>query len=216
MLAGMEQVLAGVPDVTIVGLVPDSTQLVELLCHKVVDVVVTDFSMPHGRYGDGIALLRFLRRRFPQIRLVLLTGVESPGLLRSAVDIGVSAVVGKADHHDCLEEAIRAARANSVYLSPWVRQLMEQADAEKPESGGRALSARESEVLRMFAEGLSLAEIGARVGRSRKTVGVQKLSALKKLGLQGDVDIFQYAIANGMIQASQVAGKEAADNDDIG
>lgn len=214
LLAGAEQVLAKVPDVTIMGLASDSTQLVELLGHQVVDVVVADFSMPQGRYGDGITLLRFLRRRFPQVRLALLTSAENPQLLRGAMDVGVSAIVSKADHYDCLEEAIRAAYANRTYLSPHARQLVDQAEVEDAKSGAAHLSKREAEVLRMFAEGLSLTEIGERVGRSPKTISTQKLSAMKKLGLRGDRDIFQYAITNGLIQASQASRKDATSADE--
>lgn len=213
LLAGMQSVLAGVRDITIVDLVRDSTQLVDLLGRSVVDVVVTDFSMPQGRYGDGLTLLRFLRQRFPQIPLVLLTSVENPQLLRSVVNMGVMAVVSKADDFACLEPAIRAARSRRTYLSPVVEKMIGTPDEDARSDVDKRLSKREVEVLRMFAEGLNLAEIGERVGRSRKTVSTQKLAAMKKLGLGSDADIFQYAISKGMIQASGVSRKDAMDAD---
>lgn len=214
LLAGMEHMLSGVRDMTVAGLVRDSTGLVELLGRQAVEVVVTDFSMPKGRYGDGIALLRFLGRRFPQVRRVVLTGVESPWVLRSVLDIGVRVIVSKADPHDCLEVAIRAAHGGRDYLSPEAARLVEQAQGEEAVETGGKLTKRETEVLRMFAEGLSVAEIGARVGRSRKTVSTQKMSAMRKLGLERDVDVFQYAMAHGLIQASQQSRSHAASGED--
>jgi two-component system capsular synthesis response regulator RcsB len=68
-----------------------------------------------------------------------------------------------------------------------------------------ALSKRESEVLRMFAEGLSVMQIAQRVGRSRKTISTQKIAAMRKLGLQRDAEIFEYALTHGLVQASQNA-----------
>jgi two-component system, NarL family, capsular synthesis sensor histidine kinase RcsC len=121
------------------------------------------------------------------------------------LDVDVEVIVSKADHYDCLEVAIMRASAREAYLSPLVQGLVERAVAERYESSGVHLTKREAEVLRMYAEGFSVAEISAKVGRSRKTIGTQKKAAMRKLGLRRDVDIFQYAMANGLIQAAQVS-----------
>src|SRR5690348_10317816 len=100
LLSGMDHMLAGIPDIDVAGLASNSTELVELLERQVsVDVVVTDFSMPHGRHGDGITLLRLLGRRYPKLRRVVLTGVESSWILRSILDVHVSVIVSKTDPH---------------------------------------------------------------------------------------------------------------------
>ncbi|MET3654780.1 response regulator transcription factor [Dyella japonica] len=212
LLAGMGELLAGAQGMTIAGLVRDSTELVRLLGSQLVDVVLTDFSMPHGRFGDGIALLRFLQRRFPQIKLALFTGVESPSLLQSVIDIRVSVIVSKVDSLACLEPAIRAAYANDTYLSPRVVKLLAQSAGRQVTEAAPTLSKRESEVLRMFAEGMSLKEIGVRVGRSPKTISAQKSSAMKKLDLTSDAEIFKYAIVHGLVPASQASLKDALDS----
>ena len=213
LLAGMEHMLGPVADIQIVGLAADSTGMIELLGQQPVDVVVADFSMPKGRYGDGIALLRFLARRFPQVRRIVLTGVENPWVLRSILDVGVQVIVSKSDPHLHLEHAIRCALAGQAFLSPAIEQLLARhpVDALAPTQG--QLTKRESEVLRMFAEGFSVAEIGDRVGRSRKTISTQKMAAMRKLGLARDGDIFRYAISSGLVQASQVSRGHAGDDD---
>ncbi|WP_312236788.1 response regulator [Stenotrophomonas sp.] len=213
LLAGMEHMLAPVADIQIVGLAADSTAMVDLLASQQVDVVVADFSMPQGRYGDGIALLRFLARRFPQVRRLVLTGVENPWVLRSILEIDVDVIVSKTDPHLHLEHAIRCAVAGQPFLSPVIQRLLEQLPASGDADAQGTLTKRESEVLRMFAEGLSVAEIGERVGRSRKTISTQKMSAMRKLGLARDGDIFRYAISTGLVQASQVSRSNAGDGD---
>ncbi|MBD8643309.1 response regulator transcription factor [Stenotrophomonas sp. CFBP 13724] len=209
LLAGITHLLQSEADIEVVGVVKDSTALVALVSGQEVDVVVTDFSMPHGQYGDGIAMLRFLHRRFPQTRLVVLTGMESPLVLNNILAAGVECIVSKSDPIEEVLPALRMAWAQGGYLSPQVRaRLVPEAGADDE---GQPLSKREKEVLRMYAEGLSVIEIAARIGRSRKTISTQKVAAMRKLGLATDADVFQYAIAHGLVNASQQARANAAE-----
>ena len=64
------------------------------------------------------------------------------------------------------------------------------------------LSKRETDVVRLLAEGLTASEIAGRMGRSRKTISTQKVSAMRKLGLGTDMELFRYALANGLIRAA--------------
>lgn len=209
LLAGMEHLLQSRPGLVVAGLVKNSTALVELVSSTSVDVVVTDFSMPHGRYGDGIAMLRFLQRRFPKIHLVVLTGTESPLVLANIQAAGIRCIISKADPLVHLLPALQAACNDGSYVSPEVHRLL--AGAATRDVPGASLSKRESEVLRMYAEGLSVIEIAVRIGRSRKTVSTQKIAAMRKLGLGTDAEVFQYAIAHGLVNASQLARAKASD-----
>jgi two-component system capsular synthesis response regulator RcsB len=205
LLAGMEHLLQAEPDLAIAGLVRDSTELVDLLSRTPVDVAVCDFSMPNGRYGDGVTLLRFLQRRFPALHLVVLTGMESPMVLRSIQRAGVSCIVSKSDPLEQLVPAVHAASRRQAFISAEVARLIVEDDPHDDVQEVEALSKRESEVLRMFAEGLSVMQIAERVGRSRKTISTQKIAAMRKLGLQRDAEIFEYALTHGLVQASQNA-----------
>jgi two-component system, NarL family, captular synthesis response regulator RcsB len=213
LLAGMEHLLSGFDGIEVIGLVTDSTALVDLLGKSACDVVVTDFSMPNGRYGDGLALLKFLQRRFPKLQRVVLTGVESPDVLTSILDIGVRAVLSKADDLHHLESAIRTAHLDQIYLSPTAQRIVATALARVPDASDNRLSKRETEVLRLYAEGLSVSQIGARNGRSSKTISAQKMTAMKKLNLKNDADIFRYARANGLVQSSETSRESAKGSD---
>lgn len=210
LLAGMEHLLQAAPGLVVAGLVRDSTELVDLLSRTPVDVAVCDFSMPNGRYGDGVTLLRFLQRRFPSLRLVVLTGMESPLVLRSIQKAGVSCIVSKSDPLEQLLPAVEAASQGQSFISAEIARLVVEDGEQGDVRDAEALSKRESEVLRMFAEGLSVLQIAERVGRSRKTISTQKIAAMRKLGLQRDADIFEYALAHGLVQASQNARAGAA------
>ena len=211
-LAGIEYILLGADDFRVIGLAASSTELVELLSRQACDVVVTDYSMPGGRYGDGISLFGFLMRRFPKVRLVALTGLENPSVLEGILAAGVTVIVAKADDPEYLHEAVRVAHAGGAYASPSIRRLLDN-EAPSPQGvAGAVLSRRETEVVRLFAEGLTVSDIGERVGRSRKTISVQKMAAMKKLGLKSDIDLFRYALANGLIRASGGPGRGASDD----
>lgn len=208
-LAGVREALGSERGIRVVAGATDSTALVDALSKLPVDVAVTDFSMPGGKYGDGVALIGFLRRRFPTVPLVVLTGVGGGQVLASIRSAGVAGIVAKADPISELAAAIRAAKSGTPYLSPDIQQqLAGQVDASEV-----ALTKREAEVLRLIAEGLSATEIAAQLQRSRQTISTQKSSAMRKLGLHRTAEIFEYAVRTGVVSASQAMRARRADDD---
>jgi two-component system, NarL family, captular synthesis response regulator RcsB len=218
LLAGMEHLMSRFRDISLIGTVTNSTELVDLLGKSPCDVVVTDFSMPHGRYGDGLSLLRFLKRRFPATSLVVLTSIENSAVMQGILDVGAVGIVSKSDDLEHVETAIRMAHAGDRYFSPTVVKILDEVVAETSDAQPLVqLSKRETEVLRLYAEGLTVSEIGVRAGRSSKTISAQKMAAMKKLGLQHDADIFKYALAHGLVSASQTSRQKARQIDeDVG
>jgi len=197
-LAGVRESLASEPGIEIVATAGDSTALVEALSKHSVDVAVTDFSMPGGEYGDGVAMLGFLRRRFPKLPLVVLTSISGAQVLAGIGRTGVNCIVGKIDPIAELTHAIQAAQRHDGYLSG---SIVEQLDKTRDV----ALTKREIEVLRMIAQGMTQKEIAGQLKRSRQTVSTQKHSAMRKLGLERTSEIFDYALEQGLVSASQVA-----------
>lgn len=209
-LAGVREALGREPDIRVVAAAEDSTALVDALSKLPVDVAVTDFSMPGGTYGDGVALIGFLRRRFPNVPLVVLTGIGGGQVLAAIRRAGVACIVAKADPAGELTAAIRAAKAGGGYLSAGIQQqLAGQAGTDEV-----VLTKRESEVLRLLAEGLTQCEIAAQLQRSRQTISTQKASAMRKLGLKRSAEIFEYAVRTGVVSASQAMRARRADDDD--
>lgn len=208
-LAGFTQMLSAIPELQLVAAVSDSSALVEALSYQEADVAVTDFSMPGGQFGDGLVLLGFLQRRFPQLPLVVLTGMESPAALASIRSAGICRIVSKADPAQEIADAVVAAAAGEPYLSASIQAALQQV-------APNVLSQREGEVLRMLAEGMSVVQIAARLQRSQQTISAQKSSAMKKLGLTSAAEFFDYAVASGLVQASQatrgLAGRRREDS----
>lgn len=206
-LAGMVEALSSDPSTVVIGAAEDSSALLELLGKNEVDVVVTDYSMPGGEFGDGISLIGFLQRRFPGLPLVVLTGIEGPHVLTSMVRAGVNCIVSKSDASQDVLQAIVCAVNGQTFHSPSIAaRLKHLASIEKS-----PLTQREAEVLRLFAEGLSLGDIAARLQRSRQTISTQKGSAMRKLGMRNNNEIYLYAINHDWVSTSQATRDAAGD-----
>ncbi len=204
-LLGVRHALDAFEDLLLVGQASESTGLVETLQRVPVDVVVTDLSMPGGRYGDGLALIGYLRRHFPTLRIVVLTMLGNGALLRRLFEAGTAGVVGKCDELAHIGLAVRHAMQGGRYVSPSLDAALERSGARNGRPTRRlSLSPREIEVVRLFAAGLSLSEIAARHHRSIKTVSSHKISALRKLGLACDAELIEYARANGLAHRGMV------------
>jgi two-component system capsular synthesis response regulator RcsB len=170
--------------------------------------------MPGGQYGDGLPLIGYLRRNFADVRIVVLTMLENPALLRRLGEMGVIAVVHKSDDLSHIALAVQQVSRGLEYMSPQVRDALESL---RINSGGRSdevmLSRRELEVVRLFVSGLTIKEISERLNRSIKTISTQKNSAMRKLGLERDSELFQYAQSNGLSNLSARAPDEAEKTD---
>ncbi|MBN3787636.1 response regulator [Burkholderia sp. Ac-20353] len=187
---GMSQALSGSSTVKLVGTVSNSTDLVAALDESPSDVLVLDYVMPGGKYGDGLSLLSFLQRRYPALHLVTITMIDNPNVLHAIRRQGVGCILSKSDAISHLVGAVHAAYVGANYLSPFVKKLIDDTEATQ---AARVLTAREIEVVRLYCAGYTVGEIATQLHRSKQTISSQKSSAMKKLGIVRDVDLIRYA-----------------------
>jgi two-component system capsular synthesis response regulator RcsB len=175
------------------------------------DVLVTDLAMPGGQYGDGLQLIDYLRRNFPNLPIVVLTMLANPALLKRLRDLGVTSVVNKSDDLSHIALAVQHVGRRMRYMSPSVKAVL---DGLRVNSAGKRddskLSRRELEVVRLFVSGMTIKEIAERLNRSIKTISTQKNAAMRKLGIDRDSELFQYAQSNGLLHLSSNMQKDAA------
>lgn len=198
-LAGVRAMLeAERPRMQVVGEAASGGMLLELLARSPdCDVLVTDFSMPspQQRDCDGIALLQTLRRRYPQLRIVVLTMIENAALMQAMLDTGIHGLVDKVSSLRELRQAVRSAAAGRRHISREVRGLLRQELAGESRS---RLSVHEAEVVRLFARGSTVSEIAERLSRSVKTISRQKNDAMRKLGIDNHSQLYAYAREHGL------------------
>lgn len=131
--------------------------------------------------------------------------IESAVVLSNARAAGIACSVSKDDPDLHLRPAIIAASEGRSYLSTAIAGLLSGQERAIVADDSQRLSKRESEVLRMHAEGFTVTQIAERIGRSPKTISSQKQSAMPKLGLTLGAEVFDYAVSHGLVAASQIA-----------
>lgn len=195
-LAGVRAVLERTePPIEIVGAAQGVEELIALLDRVPCDVLVTDFSMPspsdHGQ--DGLRMLQTIRRTHPLLRVVVLTMLDNPSILRAIREMAHGLISKRSDLRE-LPAAVAVVGAGRSYLSPMLQAALES------ESGRleTALTARETEVIRLFADGYSVSEIARRLNRSVKTISHQKADAMRKLGIDNHSQLYAYARDHGL------------------
>ncbi|WP_295578858.1 response regulator transcription factor [uncultured Stenotrophomonas sp.] len=193
-LAGIRDVLAGELDLDVVAEAADPATLVELMTLTQPQVVITDYSMPGDeQFGDGIKLISYLHRSFPDTRLLVLTMVSNPTLVAAMYAAGASGVVLKSHGLGSLVQALRTVLVDRIYRPPGLLPVA-SAEPANADAVRARLSPRELEVIRLFTGGMSVGDIARQLKRSAKTVSTQKISAMRKLGVDSDQNLIEYCL----------------------
>ncbi|MBN2977321.1 DNA-binding response regulator [Pseudomonas fluorescens] len=182
----------------VVGEANGPDQLLALVASTPCDVIVTDFAMPGDQQADGYGLLGLLQRQYPTLPVILVTMFANVATLRSAFAHGARAIVAKSASARELPLALRAVVSGRTFVSESLRVQMELAGTSKSDASPQ-LSGKEREVVRMLASGMTVSQIAAQVNRSISTISKQKSTAMHRLCISTDVDLFAYAREAGMV-----------------
>lgn len=167
----LKLLLASLPSLEIVAEADHAEQVRELAQIHEPELVLLDYHMPGG---DGGMLLDYLKRRFPGIKVAMLTGAQSPTILRQLAERGADAVLLKSARGTDILDALRRVIAGERVLPSEVQALV--ADA-----AGAQLTPRELQVLGQIYAGRSNAEIAASFALSPKTVDKHRENLMRKL-----------------------------------
>ena len=173
-------------DMTVVAEATNGQQAVALYRKLRPDVILMDLRMP---VMDGFDATRAIRAEFPDARILALSTYSADEYIHRAFTAGVQAYLKKDVQHDDLIQAIRAVHSGQA---PIVASLVAQ--SPRPD-----LSARELEVLRLIAQGLSNKQIGYALSIAEYTVMNHVKSILGKLGADDRTQAATVAIHRGII-----------------
>jgi DNA-binding NarL/FixJ family response regulator len=197
---GLKLLIDSQPDMTVVAEADDGRVTLERAQGLRPDVVVLDISMPEM---NGLVAARALKRLQPNVAIVTLTRHGDDAYLQELLRAGVSGYVLKQSAPVELLQAIRAAAAGGQYLDSTITARVTTTflarERRKAGQQAAALSDREASVLRLLALGYSNKEIAADLEISVKTVEAHKANAIRKLGLNGRVDVVRYALLQGWL-----------------
>jgi DNA-binding NarL/FixJ family response regulator len=187
---GLRKIIDGVAGLKVAGEAGDGVELLSLLDTTVPDMVILDVSMPRMR---GIEAVRELKKRYPALKVLILTMYRE--YLHQALSAGAEGYLVKEDADRELFSAISNVRQGRIYISPRLRAELADDEIPTPEP----LSARETEILNLIADGKSNREVAAILSISVRTVEAHRATILSKLNLRNTADLVRYAIEKGYV-----------------
>jgi len=201
---GFASILAGQPDMEVVGEAADGAEAVELARTNRPDVVVMDIRMPRL---DGIAATRLLLERYASpARVLMLTTFNQEAYVYDALRAGASGFLLKSAPPRELAGAIRTVAGGDALLAPEITRAMIEDYVRRPRPGTATpqlldvLTPRELEVLGLIARGRANAEIAAELFLSEPTVKTHVTRILAKLRLRDRVHAVVLAYECGLVR----------------
>lgn len=191
---GLQMFLALDPEIEVVGEVGNGAEAVEFVKKAKPDVVLMDLLMP---VMDGIEATKIIRREHPDTEVVALTSVLEDNAVVGAIRAGAIGYLLKDTEADELVRAIKAAAAGQVQLSPKAAERLMR-EVRAPESPEK-LTDRETDVLRLLAEGKANKEIARELTISETTVKTHVSNILMKLDVPSRTQAALYAVRIGLV-----------------
>ncbi|AOT41810.1 LuxR C-terminal-related transcriptional regulator [Enterobacter ludwigii] len=180
------------PEFCIQGDTASPSELLSLLAQYPVDILFLGFSLATSQTinplngMDGVLLIKWLSRKYPQLKIIVLSPYKNTQLIRMSLEAGAKAYISRDTCEKTLSRTLASVINGEVYIE---RELMHSLF----QTGGQTrqeLSPREIDVLRMLCKGMSLTEIARQLHLSNKTVSAHKLRAMEKLGVNSDCQLY--------------------------
>lgn len=197
-LRGLHDLLKKERKFNVVASFMSSRAMLNGLRNNDVDVLVMDYSLAPDDL-DGISLIKHLQNHHPNIELLVVSAYYTSTIVSQALRAGVKGFIGKNVDPENISRAIQRVANGRVYLEPSMLDevlILRDETKNKADSRSRAplstdiLSPKELEVIRCILEGMTVSAIALKFNRSLKTISGQKQSALRKLGIQSDHELF--------------------------
>lgn len=195
---GLKQLLELDGNIKVVGQAGDGAQCLELLGKTHIDVMLLDINMP---VMNGLEVLKIMRERNNDTKVIVLTIHNEVEYLLKAVDIGINGYVLKDSGSEELKKAINAVNSGETYIQPKLSPMLNSKLLNRNEDQKKIddLTKREFEVLKLLAEGMFNKEIASRLSISERTVKNHVSNIFKKISVADRTQAAVFAIRNNLI-----------------
>jgi NarL family two-component system response regulator LiaR len=188
----------------VVGMTSSSNEALELVERHRCDVLITGISMPPGEL-NGVELTAAATARVPSLKVIVLSSDTDQRQIDAAFRAGAVAYVIKTAHADDLRSVIQQAFSHSIFLpSPLPAAPPPPRVLAPPRSGtqsydGIDLTPREVEILQLVAEGMSNAELAARLWVGEQTIKFHLSNVYRKLHVSNRTEASRWAASHGLL-----------------
>jgi len=200
---GLRHILDAQPDLEVVAEAGDGRRALAIALNDDIDLAVFDVAMPRM---TGLQAARQVVKQRPHIKVLMLSMHDNEQYFFEALVAGASGYVLKSAADRDLIVACRAAMRGEAFLYPGtettlIREYLERGRIDGRDSEAQVLTARETEVVKLVAEGLSNRQIAEELVISEKTVQRHRANIMEKLGMHDRVELTRYAIRSGLVEA---------------
>ncbi|PSH69035.1 DNA-binding response regulator [Phyllobacterium brassicacearum] len=182
----------------IVGEAADGRDAVEQARLTQPEIAILDYALP---YINGVEAARQIRLNSPKTEVLIFTQHDNEALLRNILEAGVQGYLLKSDATQYLVQAVEALEFHQPFFTKTVSDILVSSYLAKAGGAPSVLTARETAVVKLIAEGHSNKESAAILGLSEKTVESHRSAAMRKLDAKSTAALVRYAIRNRLIEA---------------
>jgi DNA-binding NarL/FixJ family response regulator len=190
---GTAELLERDPGLTVVGQAGTAEEALSLVGDLRPDVALVDVELPGM---NGIAFAQAVAGQVPGIRVLILSAYDDYAYVIGALEAGVAGYLLKTSGARELCDAVRTAAGGALVLDEAISRRLTRRWRSGPGSASPALTARETEVLRLIARGLPNKQIASQLGLGLRTVESHVSSVLGKLGLTSRTEAALYAVSH--------------------
>lgn len=201
---GVKNMIADEEDIAFMGCASTGFKALEMAREINPDVIISDISMPDM---SGIELAEALAKENHKAVVLILSMYTTDDYVYNAIRAGARGILPKQDtSRELLLEGIRALYAGEEFYSPAVSKNLLRAHLQsikKPgpseKSAPQSLTLREKEILKLYVEGYSNAEVADKLNISIRTVETHKNNIMQKFAFKSTVEMVKFAIKNNIV-----------------
>jgi DNA-binding NarL/FixJ family response regulator len=197
---GTAELLERDPGLSVVGQAGSGEEALELLGDLGPDIALVDVELPGM---NGIALARAVSERALRTRVLILSAYDDYAYVIGALEAGVTGFLLKTSSARELADAVRTAAGGALVLDESLSRRLTRRWRSGPGVASAALTARETDVLRLIARGLPNKQIASQLGLGLRTVESHVSSLLGKLGVSSRTEAALYAASHRDASAGQ-------------
>jgi len=197
--AGIRALIGQLEEVEVAGEAAGGREALRLIEELQPDIVLLDIAAPGM---SGLEVLTESAKRFPQVRVIVLTVHEAGEYALGALRAGAAGYLPKSAASNELKEAIETVARGETYVSSDIarKTVLEHARESQDERSLENLTPRQREILTLIAEGNSTREIARRLKISVKTVESHRAQLMERLNIHEVAGLVLFAIRLGLIR----------------